>query len=622
MNAEAFPSIVEDTAAATAVVRDGGVIYANRALRRMFGWPPGEPVERMSVAQLFDPAERGSVELLLEENGSEGSLPGAVEITAVKAGGARFAVIASCSRVAVPGGQARCLVLTDISRRKLVEDSLAQQASLLDNAIDAIIVRDMNDTLLCWNKAAAQLFGVSFAEARGIPLLEMTVPEDRGRLGEAHASVLSGGTWEGEIRFATRDRRRLTVQLRLALMRGADGTPVSRMVSARDITAQRAVEAQFLRAQRLESIGTLAGGIAHDLNNILAPILMGVESVGLTHGDAQTRSTLEIMRSSAQRGAGIVRQVLGFARGLEERRGEIQVRHIVREIEQMLFRTFPKSIEIVTRVPRDLWTVLGDGTQLHQVLMNLCVNARDAMPDGGRLCLSADNVRPGQECGCPRLSAGAIPYVRISVEDTGTGIPREVKERIFDPFFTTKDPGKGTGLGLSTSLSIVQSYGGFMDVDTAAGKGSIFNVFFPAVTERAVETDDEEEAIPLGRGELILVIDDESSVREITRQTLESYGYTVATAQDGTEAVGIFAEKRDEVQAVITDVMMPFMDGAATVRALRRMKPQVKIIVMSGLLSTDEGKGMNGLHLQAFLAKPFTAQVLLKTLSLVLDSTD
>jgi PAS domain S-box-containing protein len=480
----------------------------------------------------------------------------------------------------------------------------------------------MDDRLLCWNRAAEQMFGWSYDEAKGIPMQDFVVPEDWERLNEARAALLAVGHWEGELSFFARDRHRLIAQIRMALMRNAAGTPVSRMVSARDITAQRAVEAQFLRAQRMESIGTLAGGIAHDLNNVLAPILMGVESVSLLHTDEQTRATLDIIRSSAQRGAGIVRQVLGFARGLGEKKGEIQARHILREIEQILTRTFPKSIEITTRIPRDLWSILGDSTQLHQVLLNLCVNARDAMPDGGKLVLSAENVRLDEEYARARSAARPIPYVRISVEDTGSGIPREVKDRIFDPFFTTKDPGKGTGLGLSTSLSIVKSYGGFMDLDTAVGKGSIFNVFFPALTESTAESEDEDEATPLGRNELILVIDDESAVREITRQTLESYGYTVATAQDGTEAVGIFAEKKDQVRAVITDVMMPFMDGAATVRALRRMEPRLKVIVMSGLLSTDEGKGMNGLRLQAFLAKPFTAQILLKTLSRVLDSDD
>ncbi|MGA2481098.1 MAG: PAS domain S-box protein, partial [Spirochaetia bacterium] len=367
MDAREFQSIVEDAAAATAVVRGGRIIYANNVFKRMFGGAAGQSFIGQSAGALFDPEEWSSIGPQLEETGSAGSLPVALESTAVRAGGTRFPVIVASSRVSLSEGPATTIVLTDISRRKQVEERLAHQAGLVDDAIDPIIVRDMDDRLLCWNRAAELMFGWSYDEAKSIPMQDFVVPEDWERLHEARTALLADGHWEGELSFFARDRHRLIAQIRMALMRNASGTPVSRMVSARDITAQRAVEAQFLRAQRMESIGTLAGGIAHDLNNVLAPILMGVESVSLLHTDEQTRATLDIIRSSAQRGAGIVRQVLGFARGLGEKKGEILAWHILREIEQILTRTFPKSIEITTRIPRDLWTILGDSTHLHQV---------------------------------------------------------------------------------------------------------------------------------------------------------------------------------------------------------------------------------------------------------------
>ena len=339
------------------------------------------------------------------------------------------------------------------------------------------------------------------------------------------------------------------------------------------------------------------------------------------HADAQTRTILKLMSDSAQRGAAIVRQVLGFVRGLEENRGEIQIRHIMREIEQILTRTLPKSIEIETRVPRDLWTVLGDGNQLHQVLMNLCVNARDAMPEGGKLTLVAENLGMDEEYARGRLAARPIAYVRIMVEDTDWN-PPGAEGQDLRSFLHDKGSGQGHGSGAFHLPFHREELRRVIDVDTAVGKGSIFNVFLPAVTQPSIEREDEDEAIPLGKNEMILVVDDESGVREITRQTLQSYGYTVVTAQDGAEAVALFAEKKAQIRAVITDIMMPIMDGAATVRALRRMSPRLKIIAMSGLLSAQDGKGMNGLRLQAFLAKPFTAQMLLKTLSGVLDAED
>jgi two-component system, cell cycle sensor histidine kinase and response regulator CckA len=496
----------------------------------------------------------------------------------------------------------------------------ALPAEVLDEVVDAIIVSDMQDRLLYWNNAAEETFGWSLEEAREVPLPRMAAPEDGARLAEARGRLAADGRWEGELEVVAKDGRRLALHLRMSLIRDAAGTPVARMVSARDLTEQHSLQAQLLRAQRVESIGMLASGIAHDLNNALSPILMAVETIGISHRDPQTLATLDIIRKSAQRGAGIVRQVLGFARGLGETTGEIQARHIIKETEQILTRTFPPSIEIRARVARDLLPVRGDATQLSQVLMNLCVNARDAMPDGGRLSITAENVKPDEGMGAARAETRPPRYVRISVEDTGSGIPRDIKEKIFDPFFTTKAPDRGTGLGLSTSLSIVKSYGGFIDVDTAVGRGSSFNVFFPAAVVPAVEGEAQEEPIPLGEGELVLVIDDESAMREITRQALESYGYTVATAHDGTEAVAMFAEHGDEVAAVIVDVMMPFMDGAATVKALRRMDPGVKVIVISGVMAGSDGTtGMNGMRLEAFLAKPFTAQVLLQTLARVLD---
>jgi len=276
----------------------------------------------------------------------------------------------------------------------------------------------------------------------------------------------------------------------------------------------------------------------------------------------------------------------------------------------------------VVDVPRDLWTISGDPTQLHQVLMNLCVNARDAMPQGGVLTISGRNIVLDEEYARRNLDARPGRYIVISVSDTGVGMSESVLERIFDPFFTTKEPGKGTGLGLSTTFGIVKSHGGFIKVYSEPGKGSTFNVYLPA-NESADSSSDEDAAGELagGKGELVLVADDEKSIREVAKATLEANGYRVMTAADGAEAVALFARSADEVDVVVLDVMMPVMDGVAALRALRKVKPGVKVILMSGLKETDRMEGVERDEYDFFLWKPFSAETLLETLHQTLART-
>jgi len=387
-----------------------------------------------------------------------------------------------------------------------------------------------------------------------------------------------------------------------------------------DLTERKKLEQQFLRAQRMESIGALAGGIAHDMNNVLSPIMMSLALLQISFPDPKSQELLDILSSSAQRGADMVRQVLSFARGVEGRRMEVQVKHLIDEIEKIARDTFPKNIELRTSVPYDLWTVVADTTQLHQVLINLCVNARDAMPAGGTLLISAENVSLDAHYAGLNLEAKPGPYAVIHVEDTGAGMPPEIVEKIFDPFFTTKEIGKGTGLGLSTSLGIVKSHGGFIRVYSDPGKGTKFTVYLPAQTESSNITAAEMAAeMPRGNGELILVVDDESFVRQITQQTLEAFDYRVLLASDGAEAAEAYASRQTEIAAVLLDMMMPVLDGTATIMVLRRINPSVRIIAASGLSVNEPDGGAVRLGVRHALMKPFTAETLLKTLKQVLD---
>ena len=432
--------------------------------------------------------------------------------------------------------------------------------------------------------------------------------------------MIEQGTWSGELQQLSRDGRKLTAECNWTLIRDAAGQPKSILAINTDITEKKKLEAQFLRAQRLESIGTLAGGIAHDLNNVLSPMLMAVQMLQLKVADEQGQRMLDLLRTNAERGGEMVRQVLSFARGIGGERAAMQLRHLVREIVKILKETFPKSIEISFRLGEDLAMVNGDTTQLHQVLMNLCINARDAMPDGGRLTIEAENRVVDETCAQMILDARPGRFVMITVTDTGTGIPTEHLDRIFDPFFTTKEVGKGTGLGLSTVLGITKGHGGFVNVYSEPGKGTQFRIYLPALEIPQVTLSDAgHPALPAGRGETILVVDDELAIREITRSTLEAFNYRALTANDGAEAIALYAQHRDEIRVVLTDMMMPLMDGPALIRALRKLDPEVRIIASSGLTENGRAAELTQSGVSTFLAKPYSADKLLKALAEVLS---
>jgi PAS domain S-box-containing protein len=510
-------------------------------------------------------------------------------------------------------------IRSDITERKRAEEQIREQAALLDQAQDAILVRDLDHHILFWNKGAEKIYGWSAEEVLGKNATELLFKDRSRQFDAARQAIIQNGEWKGEMHQVRRDGAEIIVESRWTLVRDEQGKPKSILVINTDVTEKKRMESQFLRAQRMESIGTLAGGIAHDLNNVLSPIVMAIDMLQLRVTDENSKKWFEVLRANADRGASMVRQVLSFARGVEGERVALQPKHLIKEIVKILRETLPKSIEISFQVPNDLWIISADATQMHQVMMNLCVNARDAMPEGGSISIKAGNVFLDENYARMHLEAKAGRFVVITVTDTGPGMMPEVQSRIFEPFFTTKEMTKGTGLGLSTALTIVKSHGGFINVYSELHKGSQFSVYLPALeTPGTVDSAAAQTDLPLGHGELILVVDDEESIREITRGTLETFGYNVLTASDGTEALALYADKKNEIAVVLTDMVMPFMDGPATIRALQRMNPNVRIIAASGLgtgLHAGEGT-LEGVSV--FLNKPYTAEKLLKTLAEVL----
>jgi two-component system cell cycle sensor histidine kinase/response regulator CckA len=596
----------------------------NTAAERMFHYPAaeaiGQPLDRF-IPMRFSEAHRQHIENFGGSGVTKRSMGALGAVFGLRADGEEFPVEASISQLESNGQRFYTVILRDITTRRSAEEKLKEQAALLDQAQDAILVRSLDNHILFWNKGAEHIYGWTTEETLGRDFCELLCRGDLSNFEKATQAVIGKGEWAGELRQVTKEGQEVIADCRWTLVRDGAGQPKSILSIHTNVTGQRKLEAQFLRAQRMESIGTLAGGIAHDLNNILAPILMAVQMLELKTTDEASRRMLELLRANTERGSEMVKQILSFARGVSGERVAVQPRHLIKEVVKILKETFPKSIAVKFNIVDDLWLINGDATQLHQILMNLCVNARDAMPAGGTVIITADNTIVDETYAEMMLSARPGRYVRIGVADTGVGIAPEHQNQIFDPFFTTKDVGQGTGLGLATVMGIVRSHDGFVNVYSEIGKGTQFTLYLPAFeASLSQQSPPAQPGLISGRGELILVVDDEQAIREITKTTLEAFNYRVLTANDGAQAVGLFARNLGEINAVLTDMMMPVMDGTALTHALRSLDPQIKIIASSGHYTEAKIAEASNAGVNVFLPKPYTAEKLLKTLAEVLVS--
>jgi len=599
--------------------RQGAFTYVSPQVKTILGYEPTELLGK-TIQEFMDPAEGRRFARVLEPFTSARQPFAHLEKTLIHKAGHPVILETSGSPIFDSQGEFQGYggIVRDISERRQAEQKIREQAALLEVATDAILVRDLDQRILFWNRGAERLYGWSAAEALGQNANLLLHREALPQMQAIQQQVLAAGTWQGELHQRTQSGQNIIVESRWTLIHNYSGSAQAILVVNTDITEKKRLETQFLRAQRMESIGTLASGIAHDLNNVLAPILMAVQLLEKKYPDAQAQHLLAMLKTNVKRGAELIKQVLSFARGVEGKRSILQIRHSILEIIQIAQETFPKSIELQTRLSNDLWNLYGDLTHLHQVLMNLCVNARDAMPEGGVLTITAENYLIDEQQARLYLEASPGPYLLITIADTGTGMPAEILDRAFEPFFTTKEIGKGTGLGLSTVQGIVKGHGGFITVASQVGTGTRFRVYLPAIPAAAVPQTSVVEP-PMGHGETILVVDDEVAFREITKASLESNNYKVLTAADGIEAVTLYAQHREDICLVLTDMMMRSMDGPMTIRTLQRMNPTVKIVATSGLTLGDQATVPTGCGVSSFLAKPYTAEALLKTLAQVLQ---
>ena len=603
-----FKALFEAARVAIIVMDREAILDCNPQAERLFACAKGELVGHALVD--FSPrcqpdglpsAERAA-QLI---DAALGGTPQFFEWSHVRQDGTPFDAEVSLNRVDLRGAMRLQAVVRDITARKQAEADLRLQGAALDAAANAIVITDRDGSIVWANPAlyAASGYGPSDVVGKNPRDLFKSGTHDSTFYTGLWKTLLAGDVWRGEIVNRRKDGSLRTEDMTITPIKDAQGATTHFVAVKQDITERKQLELQFLRTQRLESIGLLAGGIAHDLNNVLTPIIMSVEMLRETTVGDNDRSLVDAIGASAQRGVDMVAQVLSFARGSDEHRVDLQLRYPIREMETIAAKTFPKNIEVITAVAPDLWAVHGDPTQLHQVLLNLCINARDAMPRGGQIRITAAND-----------SRDEGHYVVLDVEDTGVGMPQAIIDRIFDPFFTTKPVGKGTGLGLSTVLTIVKRHGGFVQVTSEPGTRTRFRVILPAQNqELATAVEAAPPDWPRGHGETVLVVDDEAAVREITRLTLEAFGYHVMLATHGAEAVSLYSEYADTIAMVITDLMMPVMDGLAVIHALAQTNPNVTVLAVSGSdVSTGATLVEAGIGAIPVLAKPFSREALLR----------
>ena len=524
-------------------------------------------------------------------------------------------------------------ITTDISELKRVEEEIrslnagleelvAQRAgeirqalATLDATEDGAFIFDPETLRFSYvNQGAMRQLGYLRAE-----LLAMTTVDIKPEFDEAQFRELLAPLLRGEIqthRFTTLHRHKdghdIPVEINLQYV-APEGERPRFICTTRDITERLKNERIAMRSQRLESIGTLAGGVAHDLNNALAPIMMSLELLKMQYPtESQIVDMLEI---SAQRGADMVKQLLGFAKGVEGERVLILPGRLVKEIETLMRGTFPKNIQVVVKCDPNFPPVLGDATQLHQVLVNLCVNARDAMPHGGTITLEAQRIEVDATYASFVSDAKPGKYLALRVRDTGTGIPPEILDRIFDPFFTTKGPDKGTGLGLSTVMAIVKGHGGFLQVNSQPGQGTTFTAYLSADGAGIDTKHATQESIEFhGQKETILFVDDEPGIRHVACVVLRRLNFKPLTATDGADGLLQVAQHRTKLRAIITDLHMPHLDGLAFVRALRRILPDIPIVVASGRMEDAVAAEFKTLGVTSQLNKPFTEAQLAEAL--------
>jgi two-component system cell cycle sensor histidine kinase/response regulator CckA len=519
--------------------------------------------------------------------------------------------------------------VTDITERRLAEEAIRRSEekyrTLFEESQDTIYISTPDGRLLDINPAGVRLFGYdSLEELLQVDLAAQVYrrAEDRERM--LQELSLKGFVQDLELLVQTKQGRHLTVLATSSAERDADGRVISIRGMLRDVTGQRSLEHQLRQAQKMEAVGRLAGGVSHDFNNLLTAILGYADLLALAlPGDSPLRRHTDEIKAAAQRGADLTRQLLAFGRQQVLAPEILDLNEIVLTIEKLLRRVIGEDIELVTKLDPALGAVRADPSQIEQVLLNLGINGRDAMPEGGVLTLRTGNVEVQSEPEVPPLGLARGDHVMLEVEDSGIGIDEEIRDQIFEPFFTTKSRSKGSGLGLATVYGIVRQSGGQIEVHSEPGLGSRFRILLPRIEEQPTTVRQVSHAPGMPKGdETILLVEDEPAVRDFLGDLLERLGYSVVTAEDGRQALEIAAERRGQLDLLLSDVVMPRMNGVDLARRLTAEEPGLRVLLISGHAEKPEAlmeQRLSGAPVE-FLQKPFSALTLAERLRRILNA--
>jgi PAS domain S-box-containing protein len=615
------------------VVRCGDeIVFANEAAARLFGAATAEELVGLSSIDLTHPAFRNALCGRIGTACASGARLAPVEERLLRLDGTEFeAEIASIATM-YRGQPAVQSIIRDITSRKATEATLRRQALVFETISEAVLLTDANNVILDCNPGAERIFGFSKAEMIGRRPVQFYHPTESADLQvEMRAALQRDGRWSREVRFVRSDGSERVGEVVIVVQYDATGAPIAHVGVTRDITERKRAEEALRKSeerlhlsQRLEAVGQLAGGVAHDFNNLLTAITSYTHLLleDFPPNDERREDLLEI-KKAADRATALTRQLLAFSRKQVLDPRLIDVNHVIGELEKMLRRLIGEHIWLVTDYFAALPRVLADPGQLEQVIVNLAVNARDAMPEGGTLSIRTSEIELTEEhwVGHPDVEARPGRYIALIVSDTGIGMDRPTQERIFEPFFTTKGAGKGTGLGLATVYGIVKQSGGYIWVYSEPGKGATFKIYLPAVVEpaeRSGESSPEAAEAPAGGG-TILLVEDEAAVRTLARRVLEQAGYTVLEASDGVEGARVADEYAGDIDLLLTDVVMPNLGGRALVQRLRARRPDMAVLFISGYPEGEvERRGLTG-EGAGYLEKPFSPQVLKETVRQALE---